>query len=183
METLGQFGPIEVLPRDQVTGTFSLNKIQSLDKSDKHCESDPGYSYTQCLMDFATTISDCSVDVFANDHNCTSQGLDALIQTLVDIKSSTKKDIVQMTGCNPKCEIYKYKFHLKQETDVTWKKKWVSSFYLSAETTTYQVSMENYSYDIQVEQIQTLKLFLNIKSYMDLVCLSFQLVTFVPNTC
>ena len=154
METLGQFGPIEVLPRDQVTGTFSLNRIRNLDKADKPCEADPGYSYTACLMDFAREMSDCSVDVFANDFNCTSDGLDALIKSLVKIRTSTKKEIVKMTGCYPKCEIYKYHFHLKQETDVTWKKDWLSSFYLSADTTTYQMSMENYSYDAQVSLAQ-----------------------------
>ena len=150
METLGQFGPIEVLPRDQITGTFSLNRIRNLDKDDKHCKADPAYSYTECLMDYAKEKSDCSVDVFANDFNCTSDGLYALIKTLEKIRTLTKKEIVKMTGCYPKCEIYKYNFHLKQETDVKWKKEWLSSFYLSAETTTYQMSMENYSYDAQV---------------------------------
>ena len=154
METLGQFGPIEVLPRDQVTGIFSLNRIRNLDKEDKHCELEPGYRYTECLMDYARGQSECSVDVFANDFNCTSVGLDALIKTLVMIRTSTKKEIVEVTGCHPKCEIYKYSFHVKRETNVTWKKDWVSSFYLSAETTTYQMSMENYSYDAQVSNIQ-----------------------------
>ena len=61
-----------------------------------------------------------------------------------------------MSGCHPKCEIYKYSFHLKQETNVIWKKEWLSSFYLSAETTSYQMSVENYSYDIQVSKLQNL---------------------------
>ena len=152
METLGQFGPIEVLPRDQVTGTFSLNRIRNIDKNDKHCVMDPGYSYTKCLMDFARGTSDCSVDVFANDSNCTSDGLNALIDTLSKIRSSTKKEIARMTGCHPKCEVYKYNFHLKRETDVTWKKDWVSSFFLSTETTTYTMSMESYNYDEQVSE-------------------------------
>ena len=150
METLGQFGPIEVLPRDQVSGTFSLNRIKNLDKDGKHCQADPSYSYTKCLMDYARDISDCSVDVLANDFNCTSNGLNFLIRSLSKIRTSTRKEIVKMTGCKPKCEIFKYNFHLKQETDVTWKREWLSSFYLLAETTAYQMSMENYSYDAQV---------------------------------
>ena len=151
METLGQFGPIEVLPRVQVTGTFSLNRIRNLDKDDKHCQADSDYSYTQCLMDYVRKTSDCS---FANDFSCTSYGLEILFKSLVKIRTSTKKEIVKMTGCHPKCEIYKYSFHLKQETNVTWKKEWLSSFYLSAETTAYQMSMENYSYDTQVSKLQ-----------------------------
>ena len=154
METLGQFGPIEVLPRVQVTGTFSLNRIRNLDKDDKHCQADSDYSYTQCLMDYVRETSDCSIDVFANDFSCTPDGLDILFKSLVKIRTSTKKEIVKMTGCYPKCEVYKYSFHLKQETNVTWKKEWLSSFYLSAETTAYQISMENYSYDTQVSRLQ-----------------------------
>ena len=154
METLGQFGPIEVLPGVQVTGTFSLNRIRNLDKDDKHCQADSDYSYTQCLMDYVRETSECNIDVFANDFSCPSDGLDILFKNLVKIRTSTKKEIVKMTGCHPKCEIYKYSFHLKQETNVTWKKEWLSSFYLSAETTAYHMSIENYSYDIQVSKLQ-----------------------------
>ena len=42
------------------------------------------------------------------------------------------------------------KFDLKDEIDVTWRKDWVSSFYLSTDSTTYQISTEYYSYDLQV---------------------------------
>ena len=61
-----------------------------------------------------------------------------------------EKDVVFDTGCFPKCQKRLYKFSLKDETDVTWRKDWVSSFYLSTDSTTYQMSTEYYSYDIQV---------------------------------
>ena len=152
METYGQFGPIVVYPRKQVTGTFTLNKIQNLDKSERQCSSDSSYSYRDCLMEFAKKKSNCSIDVFKNNFNCSSFGLDVFIGTLMRLRGSTttEKDIVFETGCLPKCHTHKYKFHLKDETDVTWRRDWVSSFYLSTDTTVHLMSTENYSYDTQV---------------------------------
>ena len=105
-------------------------------------------------MDYVRDTSNCSID--ANDFSCTSDRVDILFKSLLKIRASTRKEVVKMSGCHPKCEIYKYSFHLKQETNVIWKKEWLSSFYLSAETTSYQMSVENYSYDIQVSKLQNL---------------------------
>ena len=153
METYGQFGPIVVYPRRQVIGTFTLNKIQNLDKSERQCSSDSSYSYRDCLMEFAKKKSNCSIDIFANNFTCSSSGFEVFIETLKKLRgetNATEKDIVFETGCLPKCHTKKYKFHLKDETDVTWRKSWVSSFYLSTDTTAHLMSTENYSYDTQV---------------------------------
>ena len=94
--------------------------------------------------------SNCSIEVFTNRFNCTSTGLDSLIATLTSLRGSAENDVVFNTGCVPKCQNLQYKFDLKDEIDVTWRKDWVSSFYLSTDSTTYQISTEYYSYDQQV---------------------------------
>ena len=151
MESFGQYGPIIVYPRKQVTGTFNLNKIQTIDKTERPCVSDPSYSYRDCLMEVAKKNSKCSIAVFTNEYNCSSTGLASLIEILESLRGSTENDVVLDIGCAPKCQNHHYKFNLKDVTDVTWKKEWVSSFYLSADSTTFQISTENYSYDSQVK--------------------------------
>ena len=150
MEAFGQFGPIVIHPRKQVTGTFKLNKLQNINKIERPCESNPSYSYRNCLMELAEKISNCSIEVFTNRFNCSSTGLDSLIATLTSLRGSAENDVVFNTGCVPKCQNLQYKFNLKDEIDVTWRKDWVSSFYLSTDSTTYQISTEYYSYDQQV---------------------------------
>ena len=155
MEAFGQFGPIVIHPRKQVTGTFKLNKLQNLNKIERPCESNPSYSYRNCLMELAEKISNCSIEVFTNRFNCSLTGLDSLIATLTSLRGSAENDVVFNTGCVPKCQNLQYKFNLKDEIDVTWRKDWVSSFYLSTDSTSYQISTEYYSYDQQVSGLST----------------------------
>ena len=150
MKTFGQFGPIVVHPEKQVTGTFTLNKMQNIDKLERPCVSNPSYSYRDCLMELVKKRSNCSIEVFANKFNCSSSGLDLLVHTLQQLRGSSENDAVFDTGCIPKCQNNNYKFYLKDEIDVTWRKTWVSSFYLSTDSTNFQVSTEQYSYDEQV---------------------------------
>ena len=151
MKTFGQFGPIVVHPRKQVTGTFTLNKMQNIDKLERPCVSDPSYSYRDCLMELVKKRSNCSIEVFTNKFNCSSTGFDHLVETLINLRGSSENDVVFDTGCVPKCQNNKYKFYLTDYEDVTWRKDWVSSFYLSTDSTSFQVSTEQYSYDAQVK--------------------------------
>ena len=151
MEGLGQFGPIIVRPGYQITGTFTLNKLTNLDKKEKPCISDDKYSYNQCLRKYVLGISSCSINLPFNNYKCTQKGLELLYGTLMELRYATITNISRTTGCLPKCGINKYDFVLKEREKVTWKKNWIASFYLSSETTTYQTSLESFSYEIQVE--------------------------------
>ena len=151
MDTLGQFGPIVVKPGYQITGTFTHNKIKSLDKSSRHCISDNKYSYNKCLRKYASHFSGCDIDISKEKFICDKTGgLKLLFDTLVQLKTSTRRDIGEDTGCLPKCVTHKYSFELKETEEVEWRTDWISAFYLSSETTTYENSIESYSYDEQV---------------------------------
>ena len=150
MESFGQFGPIVVHPRKQVTGTFTLNKMRNIDKLERPCVSNPSYSYRDCLMELAKKRSNCSIELFKNKVTCSSNGFDHLVKRLKNLRVSSENDAVFNTGCVPKCQNNRYKFYLKDEIDVTWRKDWVSSFYLSTDSTTVQLLTEQYSYDAQV---------------------------------
>ena len=151
MDTFGQWGPISVLPNYESTGIFTMNRIKSLDKPNKSCESEDEYSYTECLRRYVTRTSNCSIDILANKYNCTPEGFVKLLDTLNELRTMTKYDTSKTTGCLQKCTVHKYTFQSENVDEATWRKDWLSSFYLSARKTTYQISEENYSYDEQVD--------------------------------
>ena len=74
-----------------------------------------------------------------------------LFNILLWIKKTSWQDLVQTTGCISKCFIRKYEFEFMSSENVKWSNDWISSFYLSAETTNHEVAIESYSYDVQVE--------------------------------
>ena len=150
MFPLGQFGPITVWPNREVEGTFTVESFKSLNKASQPCESGDQYSYNECLRRYVTRTTNCSIDILANTYNCTSEGLVKLLDTLTELKTMTKYDTSKITGCLQKCSVHKYTFESKNVEKATWRKDWLSSFYLSSRTTTYHTSEENYSYDDQV---------------------------------
>ena len=152
MRSLGQFGPITVLPNVEVTGTFTVTKIKKLKRPGHYCEEDDQYSYNDCLRSYVMRMTNCNIDAFSNNFNCTLDGIVKLYDTLIWLKLSTQKTTIEITGCLPKCTRLKYEF--KRTAKVTWKKDWkkdwISSFYLSTSSTTQSTTVENYSYDEQV---------------------------------
>ena len=149
MSSVGQFGPIVVKSGSQISGTFQLNKYTNINKKSKPCITDPDFSYNKCVKDFVID-SNCSIDVQQKKFNCSNNGLKKLYHLLNEVRSSSKDKIAEATGCLPKCGIHKYTFHFKEEEKLTWKRGWISAFYMASETTKYYNSIETYSYEPQV---------------------------------
>ena len=168
METLGQFGHINILPNREVTGTFSVETKDNINKESQPCNAEIQYSYTDCLRNYVNRISKCNFDIISNTfNNCSSNALVKLNDTLNELKYSTKMDIIAKTGCKPKCNIQKYDFHITYDEDITnMRKEWISSFYLSTKTTTNLKSVETYSYDEQVN----IKTQINVNFIFQLFC-------------
>ena len=164
METLGQYGYINILPNREITGTFSVQTKDNINKQSQPCNSDIQYSYTDCLRNYVRKITKCNFDILSNTfNNCSSNTLVKLNDTLNKLKYSTKMDIIAKTGCKPKCNIQKYDFHITNDEDIiNIRKDWISSFYLSTKTTTNLKSVETYSYDEQVNIITQI----NVKFYL-----------------
>ena len=151
MDALGQFGPIAVRTNKEVTGTFTVTRYKNL--KNNNCEYDDQYSYTECLRTYVVRGTNCSIDWLGHieeEPNCTTLGLVKMRQTLNEIKTSSMRSIMKQTGCRPKCTILHYKFEPQDSADSDWRKKWISSFYLSARTTAYSNSEDHYNYDEQV---------------------------------
>ena len=161
MKTLGQFGHINILPNREVTGTFSVQTKDNINKESQPCNSGNQYSYTNCLRSYIGRITKCNFDILSNTfNNCSSNTLLKLNDTLNELKYSTKMDIIKKTGCKPKCNIQKYDFHITNDEDITnMRKEWISSFYLSTKTTINPTSVETYSYDEQVAVIMRIKFY------------------------
>lgn len=150
MDSLGQYGPIIISPGQQVTGTFSLNRMTSLNRRSRPCKPDQDHSYNTCLRNYAATATGCDIDIINNSFNCTNDQLKMLYSLFVEIKRTTRKSIYKLTGCAPKCTVNQYDFQLLADEKATWKREWISSFFLSSETAIYYDSVESYSYEIQV---------------------------------
>ena len=155
MQDLGQSNVIEVRPNTEVVGVFSLREVSSLDSS-RPCNSQQEYSLTLCLSSYAQTQSACSLDITfsnisSNRERCPTENLMKLFNLLLWIKKSSWQDLANTTGCRSKCHFRKYKFDLISSENVKWRKDWISSFYLSAETTNRELAIESYSYDVQVQ--------------------------------
>ena len=140
------------MPDREVTGIFTVQTIKRLHTPT--CESNEQYSYNACLRNYVQRSTNCSIDVFSNKYNCTSEGLANLFVTLDKLKLFTKRTTARITGCLPKCTSNKYSFTLSKEEDSTlWRKDWISSFYLSSKTTRETTVEQKYSYDEQVSKI------------------------------
>ena len=134
------------------------NRFTALIKSievEGECESDEHYSYTECLRSYVSrttncSICSCSIGRNSTEVKCTTDGLIKMLQTLNEIQMSTRIDSIKKTGCLPKCTKHHFKFEQTRIANAKWRKKWISSFYLSSRTTSYLNSVERYSYDIQV---------------------------------
>ena len=160
---MGQFGHINILPNTEVTGTFSVETKDKINKESQPCNAEIQYSYTDCLRSYVNRITKCNFDILSNTfNNCSSNALVKINDTLNELKYSTKMDIIAKTGCKPKCNIQKYDFHITNDEDITnMRKEWISSFYLSTKTTTNLKLVETYSYDEQVN----IKIQINVKFY------------------
>ena len=156
MQDLGQSDVIQVRPDTEVVGSFSLREISNLHKTSKPCNSEQNYSFTKCLRSYAETESQCALDVSfsnisRNRERCPTENLMKLFNILLWIKKVSWQDLTKTTGCISKCFIRKYQFELRSSENVKWSKHWISSFYLSAETTNRELAIESYSYDVQVQ--------------------------------
>ena len=156
MQDLGQSDVIQVRPHTEIVGSFSLREISSLHKTSNPCNSGQDYSFTECLRSFAATESQCFLDlsfsnISRNRERCPTENLMKLFNILLWIKKVPWQDLTQTTGCIQKCFIRKYHFELLSSEGVKWSKHWISSFYLSAETTNRELAIESYSYDVQVQ--------------------------------
>ena len=174
MTDLGQSDVIQVRPNTEVVGSFHLREITNLHKTSKPCNSEPDYSFTECLRSYAETESQCFLDlsfsnISRNRERCPTDNLMKLFNILLWIKKVPWQDLTQTTGCISKCFIRKYQFELLSSERVTWARDWISSFYLSAETTNHEIALETYSYDLQVGFERKIFESLTLMSWQDLI--------------
>ena len=113
MRSLGQLGPISVMPNEEVTGTFTVKKIQRFRKHNQDCEADDSYSYTDYLRKYVLKETNCSIDLLSNTFFCTPKRLSKLYTILKNLKLLTNKATIKTTGCLPKCTTLEYDFQRK----------------------------------------------------------------------
>ena len=147
---VGQSDEIKLNKNVELEGSYSVTKFEVLNLKDYPCNEDNNFSLTKCLDDFVAKESGCSFNWFSNSSNCfTPAKLKINYQKLIWIKQTPWQTVVSQSGCLPKCKYIKYEFIPKKKTGVTWKKSWVSSFYLHPSSTQEKGSIQYLAYDEQ----------------------------------
>ena len=152
MKNIGQSKPIRLDLDLQVEGTFTRKKILTLDKPDKKCTLEEGYSFTKCLQNYLEEKSECRIDWFSKnpvDTKCRKTSFIHYFKLLIWARKSPWKTLSTESGCVPKCEILQYTFAVKSAENVDWQRKWISSFFLEPDSPSYEESVEYLSYDLQ----------------------------------
>ena len=62
MKHIGQTKAILLPTKTEVWGTFTAVQKTKVAKKTSPCVAEPGYSYTQCMMDYVTSTAGCRLD-------------------------------------------------------------------------------------------------------------------------
>ena len=62
MKHIGQTKAILIPTKTEVRGTFTAVQKTKLNKATAPCVAEPGYSYTQCMMDYVISTAGCRLD-------------------------------------------------------------------------------------------------------------------------
>ena len=122
----------------EVELSFSITQVTVMDKTGRSCTKDPDYSLTECLVTFIEREVGCSLPLLANNTTtleCATQGsISAYYHKLIWLKTASVEAVASASGCWTRCSYLKYKVTKRKETVADWRKGWVSSFFLAAES-------------------------------------------------
>ena len=62
MKHIGQTKAILIPTKTEVMGTFTAVQKMKLNTATAPCVAEPGYSYTQCMMDYVISTAGCRLD-------------------------------------------------------------------------------------------------------------------------
>ena len=159
MAFIGQSEPIILNLNSEVDATFSIQKRKTLNTPERSCTDVPGYSFTRCLRDFVEKSSGCKICwrmTNTKEDDCRdNQNMSDYYYKLLHIQRSSIKNIIQQSGCLPKCQVTKYLYQEVSKERVAWARNWSSAIYLRAQSPSvaeiveyYEFTTENFVADI-----------------------------------
>ena len=139
------------IEKEDLELSFSLKEVNTLNSIDNPCTEDDDYSFTDCLQQYASKKSNCSINFFGSKQKqsnfCNVVGLKLYIKTLKYLKQEEISKIKIETGCNPKCKVYQYSYE-KIVQKIDWNSNWNSEVYIQPKSSVVDYSSEYYSFDL-----------------------------------
>ena len=139
------------IKRDELELFFSIKEVNSINRFDNQCIEDENYSFTNCLQQYASKKSNCSVNFFGLRQKmpnfCNAIGLKLYIKILKYLKQEKIAKIKIETGCSEKCKILHYTYE-KNVQNITWNTNWRAEVYIQPKSSIVDYSAEYYSFDL-----------------------------------
>ena len=127
-----------------------MQEITNLNREDRVCEDREDYSLTRCLQKFAADLTDCHVEYSATgvdqEKHCSIENFRKYFDLLIWIKQSKISQVVEKSGCHPKCKIVQYSFETTQRA-IDWTPNWTSEVYVQPKSSFVEYSTEYLSFD------------------------------------
>ena len=155
MQQVGQTQALHLAPGSQWEGQFTVSRETNINRDQRPCEEDDGYSFTACMFDHVDRYTGCHLDWFgpataaADVPRCsTREEVLRYNENLMWASYSTFTQIAAESGCRPKCKKRKFDVVTKENIKVTWRRNWSAAFFLEAKRTAFDVVDEYWAFDI-----------------------------------
>ena len=146
MFTFGQDKPVSVSRNDEMIISFKIKVENHIKDSNNDCEDDDDYSLTDCLLNFARTSTNCTMDFVHFKGSCSKDSFNDYFKLLVGLKHDQQSEIMRKTGCKRKCNVVKYYLTVENKK-IMWRPDWASEVYVQPESSTIKKIHEIYSFD------------------------------------
>ena len=150
MMSLGQPDVIRLTPRKEMQLIFSIKEITKISSNEKPCVANNDYSFTQCLFDYASKKTNCTIDIKrksnADVFSCLNDEFQRYSKLLVELKRGKISKVKRDSGCYPKCSYSKYSYELAEQT-MDWNSNWTSEVYIQAKSSEVEYLIEYRNFD------------------------------------
>ena len=150
MFSIGQPEPVKVELNSDVEITFTIKEITSINSPIRPCIERDDYSFTKCVQKFAIKKTNCNIDYSAvgedQQGSCSTENFLEYFKLLIRIKQSGLSDVIQESGCHPKCKVSQYSYEtIYKKTD--WTSNWTAEVYIQPKSSITEYSVEYYTFD------------------------------------
>ena len=150
MLSIGQPEPVQVEINSDVEIKFTVKKITIINSRARPCIERDDYSFTKCVQKFAIDRTNCNIDYFAvgkdQKEMCKTENFFEYFKLLIWIKQSRLSDVINESGCHPKCKMSHYSYetiHKKSH----WTQNWTAEIYIQPKSSIIEYSSEYYTFD------------------------------------
>ena len=151
MFSIGQPEPVKVELNSDVEITFTIKEITSINSAIRPCIERDDYSFTKCVQKFAIKKTNCNIDYSAvgedQQGSCSTENFLKYFKLLIRIKQSGLSDVIQESGCHPKCKVSQYSYETIHKKTSNWTSNWTAEVYIQPKSSITEYSVEYYTFD------------------------------------